>query len=296
MRLPPLFGLVLLLTVVACGGGEGAAPVSSSAEAADSTRVVALGGSVAEAVYALGAGDQLVARDISATYPAEVLQKPAVGYFRQVAAEGVLSVRPTLVLADPNAGPPEALAGIEAAGVRVVRLPGGASPDSARAQVRAVAAALGREAEGQAVVDSLDAQLAAVARRVAATTDRPRVLFVLGQGGPLQLAGRDTNADTFIRLAGGENAFGEAEGYTAITPEAVVAAAPDVVFALERTVEVAGGRDAFLERAGLALTPGARLVVLPDAALNFGPSLGRFVAEFARALHPAVSGAASATP
>jgi iron complex transport system substrate-binding protein len=140
------------------------------------------------------------------------------------------------------------------------------------------------------------AALAAVAARGLPAAPAPRVLFVLGQGGgALQLAGRGTNADAFIRLAGGANAFGEAEGYTAITPEAVVAAAPHVILVLERTVEVAGGLDALLGRADLALTPAARerrVVVLPDAALNFGPSLGAFVAQFAGALNAAYAPAA----
>ena len=285
----PSLALPLLL-LAACGGEqERSAPAAAPGDA-EVPRVVALGGSVAEAVYALGAGDLLVARDLSATYPAEVLRKPDVGYFRMIGAEGVLSTNPTLVLADPAAGPPEALAQLEAAGVRVVRLPGGSSPDSVKAQVRAVAAALGREEAGEAVVDSLETRLAAVAARVAAAPERPRVLFVLGQGGgALQLAGRDTNADTFIRLAGGANAFPAAEGYTAITPEAVVEAAPDVILLLERTVQVAGGLDALLGRADLQLTPAARegrVVVLPDAALAFGPSLGAFAERFARALHP----------
>ena len=120
-------------------------------------------------------------------------------------------------------------------------------------------------------------------------------------GGTVSLSGTGTNADTFIRLAGGDNAFGEVEGYKPMTSESLVDAAPAVIFMLERTAGAVGGAEAFAQRTDVAGTPAAqngRIVVLPDAALNFGPSLGRFVLDFARTLHPSDSTepAAAGTP
>ncbi|HLT45993.1 MAG TPA: ABC transporter substrate-binding protein, partial [Rubricoccaceae bacterium] len=294
-----LAGLLTGLVALALAGCEGAAgPPAEASDDASAPRVVALGGAVAETVYALGAEGLLVARDASAVYPPAVLGKPSVGYFRQLGAEGVLSTAPTLVLADPEAGPPAVLDQIEAAGVGVVRLPGGATPADAAAQIRAVAAALGREAAGEALVDTLEAQLAEAAALVAraeaasgaASGRRPRVLFVLGQGGgTVSLSGAGTQADAFVRLSGGENAFGAVEGYKPMTPEALVEAAPDVVFMLGRTAEAVGGPEAFARQPALAATPAARdgrVVVLPDHALNFGPGLGAHVLAFARTLYP----------
>lgn len=270
------------LALAGCGASE--APTRSEAP-----RITVLGGSVAEAVYALGADSLLVARDESSVYPPAVLEKPSVGYFRQLSGEGVLATNPSLVLADPAAGPETALQQIEAAGVEIVRLPGGASPDATVAQLRAVAEVLGREAAGEALADSLQADLARAEALADAAEERPRVLFVLGQGGgTISLSGTGTNADTFIRLAGGANAFAEVEGYKPMTAESVVEAAPDVIFMLGRTAGAVGGVDAFAARPEVAATPAARngrIVVLPDAALNFGPSLGRFVLDFARVLH-----------
>lgn len=287
---------VLTLVVMAAGAlaltgcSESADAPASSEAGASAPRVLALGGSVAETVYALGADSLLVARDASAVYPEAVLALPDVGYFRQLNAEGVLSVNPTLILADPNAGPEPALGQIETAGVEVVRLPGGSSADDAVAQIRAVGDALGREAEAAALIDSLQADLARAETLVARSAVRPSVLFVLGQGGgTVNLSGTGTNADTFIRLAGGDNAFAEVEGYKPMTSEALVDAAPEVIFMLARTAGAVGGVEAFAQRPDVAGTPAAqngRIVVLPDPALNFGPSLGRSVLDFARTLHP----------
>jgi iron complex transport system substrate-binding protein len=288
MRLLALVMVVAGALALAACGETAETPVSEAGALAP--RVLALGGSVAETVYALGADGLLVARDASSVYPEAVLALPSVGYFRQLGAEGVLSANPTLILADPNAGPESVLGQIEAAGVEVVRLPGGTSPDDAVAQILAVGEALDLDAEAAAVADSLRADLARADALVERSERRPSVLFALGQGGgTLSISGTGTNADTFIRLAGGENAFDEVEGYKPMTAEALVDAAPEVIFMMARTADAISGIEAFAARPDVAGTPAAqndRIVVLPDAALSFGPSLGQFVLDFARTLHP----------
>ena len=62
-------------------------------------RVVTLGGSVTEIVYGLGQGARLVGDDQSSLYPPEARRLPSVGYYRAVPVEGVLSLKPDLVLA-----------------------------------------------------------------------------------------------------------------------------------------------------------------------------------------------------
>lgn len=285
MRTRSLFlTLFLLIGCSTTGGNDGAEP------ATDASRVVALGGSVSETVFALDAEAALVGRDMSGVYPEEVQDLPSVGYFRMVPAEGVLGLEPTLVLADPDAGPPSALEQIEQAGVEVRILPGGASADSTAAQVRAIAAALGREEEGETVIDSMQAKLERARQIADAAGEPPRVLFVLAQSssGNTQVSGTGTNANAFISLAGAVNAFDDAEGYKPLSAEAVVDAQPDVIVMLSRTAGILGGPEAFLERPEIAPTPAARnnrVILLPDAAISFGPGLGGFVLDFVKQLH-----------
>ena len=77
-------------------------PLFASAAA---ERIVSLGGDVTEVVYALDAQQQLVAKDSTSTWPATAQSLPDVGYIRQLNAEGILSLRPTLVLASAQAQP-----------------------------------------------------------------------------------------------------------------------------------------------------------------------------------------------
>lgn len=87
-------------------------------------RIIAIGGSITEIIYALGAEDRLVAVDSTSMYPASALERhPDVGYMRALSAEPVLSVNPDVILAIDDAGPPEVLEQLQATGVTVLTIP-----------------------------------------------------------------------------------------------------------------------------------------------------------------------------
>ena len=74
-------------------------------------RIVVAGGVITEVIYALGRQDRIVGVDSTSLFPAEALrQKANIGYVRALSAEGVLSLKPTLVLLIDGAGPPDAMA------------------------------------------------------------------------------------------------------------------------------------------------------------------------------------------
>ena len=273
------------------GPDTAGAPPATERETAAAGRIVTLGGAVTETVFALGLGDAVVAVDQSSVYPDAAQAKPRAGYYRALSAEPILALRPDLLLLDEDAGPPEALAQIQAAGVRVARSTGGPSVDAVAGQMMDIARAVGRDAEGQALVDTLRAQVARAEALVPVGVPRPRAIYVQGQGGgALALAGGGTNGDALLAMAGGENALTGVTGYTPLTSEAIADAAPDVIVATARTVQVGGGPEAFLKRPGVAQTPAARagrLVILDDRLMNFGPTLGEAVLALVRGLYPA---------
>ena len=116
------------------------------------SRIVSIGGSVTEFVYALEAQDHLVAVDATSRHPPEATAKPSVGYMRALSAEPILSLDPTLVLAVADAGPPSTLEQLRAAGVRLVTIPDDPSPHGIVGKARAVAAALEVPERGEALV------------------------------------------------------------------------------------------------------------------------------------------------
>ncbi len=288
------FASIVLIFIGLCTtqaiGAEQSSPVEPASE--PHLRIVSLGSAVTETVFALGAGDELVAVDLSSTYPPDaVAQLPTVGYHRQISAEGIVSLRPTTVLATTDAGPDYALDQLRQAGVAVEVVPFEHDADSTRGLIRTLAGALGRADEGEALIERLDAKLADIQTHLESADSHPRVLFIYARGGGvLNVAGSHTGADTLIGLAGGVNAISDFEGYKPLTAEGVVTANPDVLFLLDEGYKSIGGEEGVLALPGVALTNAGkqrRIVHLDDnLALSFGPRLGEGVEALAKALHP----------
>jgi iron complex transport system substrate-binding protein len=261
----------------------------------DASRVATLGGAITETAYALGAQDQVVAVDASSFFPPEALrEKPDLGYYRFLSPEPVLAHDPSLIIGDEETGPPEVVAQLRDAGVPVLLLPDGDDVPAARQIIVTLGEVFGRADAAAELVETLDADVAAAAALVADATDRPRVLFILQPPqAPLLVAGGDTAAGSMIDLAGGDNVYPGFEGYIPMTPEGIVAAAPEVILTTDASLELLGGLETFRASAGVAQTPAAqagRIVAMEDLyLLGFGPRTGRAIADLALLLHPELS-------
>ena len=243
--------LILLATLFA---------TSSTGLAQDGARrIITIGGDITEIVYSLGEQMRLVARDSTSTYPPEAEKLHDIGYFRQLGAEGVLSLNPDLILASAAAGPPEVLEQIASAGVQIVRLPESDSAAGLLAKVERIAKLLGVAEKGEALRAKLREGLAAAMAEIAAMPDRPKVLFIINSGGGAPMAaGRDTAAHALIELAAGSNVFESHKGYKAISLEAAAASAPQAIAMMEHTLKSLGGVSSVAEHPALRLTPAAK--------------------------------------
>ncbi len=285
------------LMIVVCLLGL-AVPSATAQPDADTSRIVTLGGSVTEIVYALGAGDQVVGVDESSVHPAAATEKPSVGYFRKVPAEGVLSLNPSLVLALEGTGPPTVFEQFRSAGVRTVQVPDTPSVSGAKQKIRTIGEVLGRPARADSLIADMEADLEAARALRAEASSTPSVLFVYARGsGTMNVAGRGTSAAAMIELAGAENAITGFEGFKPMSAEAVVEAEPDVILALTRGLESIGGEKGLLEQPGIPLTPAGkneRIATMDDLLLlGFGPRLGTAVKRLTKKLHPELAAATS---
>lgn len=251
--------------------------LTSFRAAADSpARVVALGGDITETIYALGAQQSLVGVDSTSLWPQAAQALPNVGYVRQLSAEGILALRPQLIIATHDAGPAAVIAQLHQAGARLELLPVSRSPEDALAKVRRIGELLDKEVQAQQLAQRVGAQYAALATSVAAMPQHPRVVFLMsvGAGSPMA-AGKNTAADRVIALVGGNNVAASFEGYKPVSPEAMVALAPDLILLMRERETDVGGVDGVLNMPGVAQTPAgkARRVLFVDgqALLGFGP-------------------------
>jgi iron complex transport system substrate-binding protein len=277
-----VIGLIALLAFGPAAAGE-------IEPFADTSRLVAIGGSLTEIVYALGEGDRLVARDSTALYPEAALQLPDIGYMRQLSPEGVLSVNPSALLVLAGSGPPETLDVLSRVSVPQVVVPERYSADGIVEKVRIVGAALGVPDRAARLAGELDAQLKAAEAVTAGITEKQRVLFILSlEGGKVMASGTGTAAAGIIQMAGAENAITDYQGYKTLTDEALIAAAPDVILMMTRE----GGAitdDELFSQPGIALTPAGknRQAIRLEGAylLGFGPRTAAAITELASDLY-----------
>ena len=205
---------------------------------------------------------------------------------------GVLSLQPDLILAETSSGPQTALDQLAAAGVPIVVFDPADGIDSASTRIGAVAAALGVEDLGTELIARTEAGIAAATEGMD-LSDPPRVafLYLRGSASVYMIGARDSGATSLIEAAGGVDAGAEAlEGdFLELTPEALAAAAPDVILVMDKGLDSVGGVAGLLEIPGVAQTPAGeqeRIAHLPDGImLNYGPRTGEVVADLARQLH-----------
>ena len=265
---------------------------TATAAERSASRIVAIGGSVTEIVYALGAEDRLVGRDSTSTYPEAARKLPDAGYIRALSPEGVLSLNPDLILMLDGAGPPPALDAIKAAGVPTAVIPDGYDRNAVVNKIEAVGKAIGEETKAHDLAARVEASLNAAVAASDAGERKARVLFILSmQGGKIMAAGSDNHADGIIRLAGGENVLSGIKGYKPVSDEAVIKAAPDVVLTMSGGGDHTVQDKAVLANAAIASTPAGKAgkIIRLDGAylLGFGPRTADAIATLHKALYPA---------
>ncbi len=253
------------------------------------TRVVSLGGDVTEIAFALGRGDAIAAVDITSMYPEAALKLPKVGYVRALSAEGILAMKPDLILAGGDAGPAEAIEQLKAAGIPIVTLPKDHTLAGIQNKIQSVADALDAKAEGEKLAGVFETQRKALESSVK-TGEPIKAVYVMGrQDGALVAAGKGTAADAMLSAAGLTNIFADAEGYKPVSGEILVAQNPAIIVTGERTVQASGGLDKLKANPALSATSAVKsdhVLVFDDMyLLGLGPRAAQAASELAAAAH-----------
>jgi len=260
------------------GGTAASASVLLLGASADMPqRIVSAGASVTEILFALGVGDHVVGSDTSSRFPAASQALPNIGYHRALAAEGILSLRPDVFVHTDQAGPPQVLQQLKAAGLAMHQVPSTPSVDGLYAKIRAVAKAVHLVDNGEALVARVQHQMQAL-QPLANDKAKTRVGFIYARGnGAMMLSGTNTAAHGILTLAGVQNAMTSYEGYKPLSAEGMVVAAPDVLLIPQRALGPVKGVDGVLRAPGVSLTPAGktkRVVAVDDVLLlGFGPRL-----------------------
>ena len=258
-------------------------------------RWVSAGGALSEWVAALGGESKLVGVDTTSQHPASLNALPSIGYQRQLSAEGILSLRPQVLVGTEEMGPPPVMAQIRSAGVQVEMF--SARPDlpTLKGNLQHLGALLGSEAKASELFTGYEQALDQQKRWVAtaqATNKAPGVLMLLGNaGGKPLIAGKDTAADWVLQQAGGRN-LATHSGYKPFSVESLAGLSPEVLVFADRALTGEAARAAlFKENPILASTPAAkhaRVFELDPTLLvgGLGPRLPQSLVQLSADFYP----------
>jgi iron complex transport system substrate-binding protein len=267
----------------------------------DVSRIVSLNGDLTEIIFELGLGDNVVGVDVTTTYPPEAAafneRGETVGFGQALTPEAVLRFAPTLVLGDQTIAPEDTITQLRAAGVPVVILASQTTLDGVLDKIGQVAEILGVPDQGATLSERVGSEIQ-IAVDLAATVDGQQpIAYIYTRGPQLNLlfgAGMPTQA-----MIEGANAFDAGVGLgifgpAPVTPEALLAAAPEVIVLPEAGIEAFGGIEAFKGLPGVSDTPAGKsdafLIYEEAYFFNLGPRAGLALLEFVLDLYPELAG------
>jgi iron complex transport system substrate-binding protein len=259
-------------------------------------RWVSAGGALSEWIAALGGEARLVGVDTTSQHPASLKSLPSVGYQRQLSAEGILSLRPDVLVGTEEMGPPPVLAQIRKAGVRVELFSSKAELAAVDENLKQLGQLLGAEQQAATLATDYRQQLDALHAKVKqaqAGQQAPGVVLLVGHAGAKPLiAGQGTAGDWLLGQAGGRN-LAEHQGYKNFSNEALAALDPDVIVFSDRALADEQALQALLkENPALAASRAVRekrLVSLDPTLLvsGLGPRLPATLQSLAATFDPA---------
>ncbi|PZR02355.1 MAG: hemin ABC transporter substrate-binding protein [Aeromonas media] len=237
-------------------------------------RIVSIGPATTELILALGGEQSLVATDVSSPEPRGV---PKVGYHRALAAEGILSLSPTLVVGSDEMGPNSTLDQLRRANVKVEVMATAPTLANLNERIDTLAHLLGDQAAGSKLKEEIAAQSDTLAAQAKQNKPLKVAFLLLHKGQPTSIAGGNTTASALVTLAGGVNPVAGLHDYKPVSTESLIELQPDLVLVSGRDWQQYQDPDAVLRQVpALSATPAGKnkaIHAIDGHALQGGLSL-----------------------
>ena len=207
--------------------------------AKDATRVVIAGGSITEIFYFLGEQDRIVALDVTSNFPPEAKSLPSIGYVRALSAEGLLSMKPSIIIGEDDMGPPAVIKQIRETSYDLRIIPEIRTIDGIIEKIECIASILDVTEKSDAIISKkLEPYIKKIVKnRKRIAKKGVKVMLVLNmQSSSIIVAGANTSGSGFIDLIGGENIFESFEGWKPVNAEAILELNPDYIIVPQRNV------------------------------------------------------------
>jgi iron complex transport system substrate-binding protein len=249
-------------------------------------RIVSLSPTSTEMLFAIGAGDQVVAVDENSDYPAEAPVTDLSGYEPNI--ESIAGYEPDLVVASDDLG--DVVDSLEPLDIPLILQPAAETLEDSYAEIEQLGMATGNSAEAAEVVASMESEIETIVESVPEFSEPPTYYHELDD--TYFTATSETFIGTVYGLLGLRNiadrADEEGSGYPQLSGEYIIQADPDLIF-LSDTKCCGQSLETVSERPGwdrlTAVRTGAVVELDDDVASRWGPR----VVDFLRAAAAAVS-------
>jgi iron complex transport system substrate-binding protein len=263
------------------------AATTAAVEAPAPSRIVSLSPTATEMLYAIGAGDQVLAVDDDSNYPPETADKmPGLNGF-EPNVEAIAGLEPDLVATDGTN--PDLLAQFDTLGIAHWEGPAAVTFDDIYTQIEQLGAVTGHVAEAAELVGQMQSEIATV---IDALPDLPEPLTYYHELDPNGFW--SVTSDTFIGLVYSEaglvniaDAVGEGNPYPQLNAEFIVSEDPDLIFLActkycgetPETVAARPGWDALS-----AVKNGNVIPMDDDVASRWGPRIAEYIEQVGAAV------------
>lgn len=258
-------------------------------------RIVSASKQYTEIIYALGADSNLVAVDLSSTNPPEASELPTIGYHMKLSLEGIMSVKPTLLLhkgGHYSIGPEHVVRQLEQLEIPMKTFDTKAKDiPSTKELIREMGQFFHKEDAADSLCKKLDADMKRAISPTEQNADTVKVAVIhFGRAMNIYLVmGNEGVAGQMVRWAGGVIPI-QKEGMERITsPEIIAKANPDVILLTDFGYDRLGSEEMILELPGVALTDAAKTgrIYRVDGhdLIYFGPRTGENVLKLRELIH-----------
>ena len=236
-------------------------------------KIISLGGTITEIIFALNEGDKIIGVDNTSIYPKEALKLTKLGYRQNISLEGIVSLKPDIVFASSLLAPNAIIEKLKTLGIEVIVVPELNNFESAKKKIEIISTALNKNQRGQEIISKINSDIRKI-EELNKKNPPMKLAFIYARGGNrLFLAGRETGAHSMMELTGSKNSFSSFEGYKPVSTEALIMGNPDIIIMLNRGVTSLKSGPWKIK--GLSQTTAGKkqnLITVDDLAfLGFGP-------------------------
>ena len=246
-------------------------------KAKNSNSIVVAGGSITEIIYFLNLQNKLVGVDVTSNYPLKAKKLPSIGYIRNLSIEGLLSLKPNLILAEESIGPPIIVKQLNKTSVEFRIIKNNYTIDGINEKFLCISKILDVEIKNnidyKKFINNVKKLKSFVKNNNKEKKDILLILMMKGKS-PI-IAGKNTSGHGFIKMIGQNNSMGKVSGWKPVSSEQILIANPNYIIVTKRALKDFTSIEKFLKLPGISSTKAAKNknVFIKDgmSLLGYGP-------------------------